>query len=843
MNRPACLLLLILLPGAGCSDPLPCASGNPEAGYTLAGAGITVEVTRSPYRYLVKDATGAVVLSSAGAGKKDGYGTVGWTNGQLFWGNNVSPGYFTFDTNLEPWRDDWTVVAASQPNATSLEITLAQAGDPACIHQVYSLRASTLRVETRYDGKQAPRAWSVGFSTPPDEAFLGFGERYNQVDQRGLTLYSWAEEGGLGRAENVPKGPTNPWPSGETMTYYPVPFFLSSKGYGFWLDSTWRNEFNLASERADAWRVWDIGPTLAYEVYVPIPADTRPWPQQIVDLFTATTGRPMIPPDWSFGPRRRINRNAMVGGVLETQAMRTAGLALTSADDALHFLPAGSEIGNEADIAAWTQANQALGVRAIGYYNPYVSKDPSALDALAAQGLANNWFLRTADGSPSVVWLISGSFLNLYTYDVTNADAVGSFTSQFQHAFDLGYSGWMYDFGEYVQPDVVASNGMTGEQFHNLFPVLYDKAGHDALEAGPHKGDWYFFARSGYTGSSQYVPVVWSGDPDASFDDANGLPAMVRAGVNMGLSGVPHWGSDIGGYKCSGGGYASADGELLTRWIEFGALGSDMHDEDSCAAAPDTGMKATIWSSTDAQAAWKTYARLHTRLFPYLRSLADDAHATGAPTMRAMFFEHPEPEFASVDDTYYLGPALLVAPVVQRGARTRTVHFPAGHYLDFQAPPVLRTGPAQLEIDAPLDRLPLFLREGQLVPLLDPTIDTLAEENDPIIIGPADVATVYDVVGLLTPSAGHAAFALSDGGKLAATWSGAFQPPSSPQAVSEAELGTCAACWLMDSLPALLPDRVIRVRVSASGDVTAGGLALSAQSARRIRWDLYLVEP
>src|SRR5262249_52552143 len=167
---------------------------------------------------------------------------------------------------------------------------------------------------------------------------------------------------------------------------------------------------------------------------------------------------------------------------------RDRDLALTAVDDALHFLPAGSEIGIQAEVAAWVRAVNALGMRAIGYYNPYVSKDPSPLDALKQQGLDNGWFLKKADGTPSVGFLISGRLLNLYTYDVTLPGAVASFTAQFQRAFDLGYSGWMYDFGEYVQPEVVASNGMTGEQLHNLFPVLYDKAGHDALEAGPHQG-------------------------------------------------------------------------------------------------------------------------------------------------------------------------------------------------------------------------------------------------------------------------------------------------------------------------------------------------------------------
>src|SRR5439155_9135629 len=215
------------------------------------------------------------------------------------------------------------------------------------------------------------------------------------------------------------------------------------------------------------------------------------------------------------------------------------------------------------------------------------------------------------DGKPSDVWLISGKPIDVYTVDVSSAAATAWFTESFRRATDLGYAGWMYDFGEYVQADVKTSTGMSGEEFHNLFPVLYQKAAHDALEKLM-PGDWYTFVRSGYTGASQYSPMVWSGDPDASFGDAEGLPAQMRAGITASMAGVAHWGSDISGFKCLTDGYQAADGELVARWIEAGAMSSNMHDEDACSGGG--GQKANVWNSPDAQAAWRTYAKLHTRM-------------------------------------------------------------------------------------------------------------------------------------------------------------------------------------------------------------------------------------
>ncbi|HEY3357227.1 MAG TPA: TIM-barrel domain-containing protein [Polyangia bacterium] len=831
--RLAVLLGVALGAGCGGGGGAACPhDGTVPATLTVAGGGLTLEVQADPYGYTLRDAAGRAVLTTLGAGAQDGYGSLGWTTGKVAWSNIVSPGYFQFAPTLDPWRDRFRVVAARQ-EAGRLTLSLEATGARECTTVTHTLTASTLRVEAQTSGA-APRAFAAAFQTPTDEGFLGLGERSNRTEQRGRTLYSWPEEGGLSAKEDVAPGPSNPFPNGEGMSYYPVPFLVSTKGYAFWLDSTWRNAVDLASDRPDAWRVWHIGPRLAYEVYLPDPADARPWTHQVVDRFTARTGRPMIPPAWSFGPRRRIGGDSTVGGVPEIQVMRDEHLAITVADDTCHFLPTGSDVGHEAELRAWTAAARRLGYRVIGYYNPYLADDAeSPLRGLYEEGLANGYYLARADGTPSDVWLISGRMLTVYTVDFTNPAATSWFTAMFDRAFALGYSGWMYDFGEYVQPDVVAASGMTGEELHNLFPVIYQQAAHDALEAGPHRGDWYFFARSGYTGSQQYTPMVWSGDPDASFGEAGGLPATVRAGINLSLSGVAHWGSDIGGYKCLADGAVAADGELLARWIQAGALQSNMHDENACTGGSG---KATIWTAPAAKEAWRAYAGLHTRLFPYLYTLAHEAHATGAPVIRHLFFEHPDrPELAGVDDAYYFGPALLVAPVVHRGAVSREVDLPPGLYLDWRDG-ALVAGGGRVTVDAPLAKLPLFLRDGFLVPLLDPAIDTLAEEELAAIVSPPDVADVYDVVGLLSPATGAARFTLWDGGELGATLGGAFAPPALAEAASEADLATCAGCWRRDDLGGGLA----RIRISATGDVAAGGLTLHAAVGRRVRWDLHL---
>jgi len=598
-------------PDAATPDASTDASGDAqtptpvERAIALTAEGITVNITTHPYAVSVADASGTTVLSTLPNARGDGYAPIAWTSGRLSWSPGViTPGHYRFAPSLDPWREGWVTVDVRE---AANEVTLVMAppdGSADRIEVTHRVRASTLRVEAKLVTEgDAPRAWEASFAAPTDEHYLGLGERFTRTDQRGLDVYSWAEEGGVGLGENRPAGIHNPSPNGEAMTYYPVPFMISTKGYGFWLDTTWRSEFNLVTAHDDAWRVWEIGPELAFEVYLPKPADTRPWPYQIINLFTEATGRPRVAPAWTYGPRRRIGRGSMQDGVPEIQAMRDRDLAITGLDDAVHFLPAGS-----------------------------------------------------------------------------------------------------------------------------------------------------------------------------------------------------------------------------------------------CSFSMDGGTKATIWTSSEAMDAWRTYARLHTRLFPYVWALAHEAHATGAPIMRHVFLEHPDRvDLAGVDDAYYYGPAILVAPVVARGDVTKTIDLPAGHYLDWQAETLVEGG-SVVTLPAPLDKLPLLLRDGYLVPMLDPTIDTLASAGDASVVTPEDVADVYDVVGLLSTDTGGARFTMADGGALTATYTGAFVAPAGmTEATTEAELTSCSGgCYLVQALGGGLS----RVRIShAGGALTAGGLALDSDVGRRVRWDLYLLEP
>ena len=809
--------------------------------WTLRAPGIEVEVRAAPYGLRVKDGSGRVVLESV-ASPGAGYAALDYARGSVEYAPILIAGYTSFTSRLDGFGDALQG-AADQASERELVLTLRRTEhDEAPIRVKHSVRDGALRVEAELVGSQAPRAWEAAFEAPATEGYLGFGERFNRTDQRGKDVWSWVEEGGVGKGEGTLADAENPLPLGEMMTYYAVPFFLSTEGYGFWLDTTYRSEFNLASSRGDAWRAWHVGPTLAYEVYVPKPEGRSPWPYQIIDGFTAATGRPMLPPAWAFGPRRRVGPKSVQNGQSELVEMRQHHLAVTAVDDALHFYPSGSHIGRERELAEWTAKARALGYRVNGYYNSFVDRDPARpIATWAKEGRDAGYYVRLADGDlPSLSILTGRRVPSLYLVDFTNPQATEWYESSFAWALSLGYSGWMYDFGEYVPAAARAADGSSGEALHNLYPVLYAKALHGALEKSSHAGDWLAFQRSGYTGSSAYVPFVWSGDPAASFEQSDGLPSMVPAGVNLGISGAPHWGGDIGGFHCLADGLRAADGELVARWIQMGSMTSNMMDQNACVGG-ERGVKASIWTAPDAMAAWAEYARLHTRLFPYLYTLAHEASASGAPVMRHPFLEHPDhPELRSVDDAYYFGPSLYVMPVLERGARSVTRQLPPGSFLDWHDQTLVSGANDRTqtrELPAPLEKLPLLLRENHLVPLLDASIETLADESSPTVVGPADVADVYDVVGFMTEG-GTARFALWDGDTFETTLSGPLAPPATLEpARDSAALASCDGCYRLDELPG----GVVRLRASSRlASIAAGGLTLSGQSRRRIRWDIYV---
>jgi len=797
-----------------------------------------VELQANPFLLTIRDARNTILLQTLEDAGTTPYGTPAVTVDAWEEVTQVIPGWDGYRAHEDPWERATTAVLERTPQGGAVARFDLANGNSWLRVGVEGTRVHLAWGAEQPEGTRPSGRFnkaSVAFVLPPDEHFLGLGERYATSDHRGWSLYSYAEEAGVGAGEDAPPSATNPGPNGVSMTYFPVPFFLSTRGYGLHANTTFRTELHLGSERPDAWRL--AANTASFETVVYVNAN----PLDTLDQFTADTGRPLIPAPWVFGNRRRIGRGAVVEGVPEWQRMRDLGMPITGIDDALHFLPHRSELGIEAQLATWTSTLHANGFKIMGYYNPYVSATRPTAAADYAHGRDNGLFLRGPDGQPSLTFFISGVGQEIAAIDLTNPAGEAWFHTLLQRSVDLGYDGWMHDFGEYTARDVTAFDGRTGEELHNAYPVLSARAAHRFWEA-TRPGDYLFFVRSGYTGSQAFIPAVWSGDPEGSFDQVQGLPSMLRGGVNLGLSGVPYFGPDAQGYKCINEG-VDRNQELYFRWLQFSAVTPIMMDQDRCFALTMERPKWFIWDDAFTSAEYGRYASLHTRLQPYFLLLAAEAHARGTPIMRHPFLVNPEqPAAALVDGAYWLGPSLFTAPVVARGQTVKDTWLPPGRFVDFWDHRVF-VGGTTVAIPAPITVLPLLVKENALVPLLDAQVQTLAPATVPNVVTAQSVADRLDVLAAISPG-GSASLTLVDRTVLQVTHHpGRAGNPLALATVDPAAVQDCARCTVA---PTPSGD-VTRVRLNSAlatedvVDLEELSVSFGSGPARRVRWDVLVL--
>ncbi|HTK05300.1 MAG TPA: TIM-barrel domain-containing protein [Candidatus Eisenbacteria bacterium] len=837
------ILFVIFAPALfACGSDPPAAERDHYTGpdtLTIASTDVRVVLSTRGYGMRIEHPDGRVVLETfagdrAVAGDVNGaYGSVGATHRDTELRPSLVEGFDHAVPTDARWLHAMKPVSATADGRRAT-VTLVDPAEPEVKFAIdVAVDGPDVSFETKVRDERdgAPRLNLVGqtFLASPDEKFAGLGEREGSVNHRGHRHQCWVEEGGLGGGESAAPGPSNPAPNGPGMTHVPVPFYLSSAGYGLWIDTSYRTAFSFASEDPSLVRIEAEEPRLRYTVFV------YDDPRRTLADFTARVGRAHLQAPWVFGPRRRVDIGATAAGMPEETALRKLGVPTTAIDDTTHFLPNGSGYDRPAELKAWTDRLHGLGYKAIGYFNGHVSATKPEAASLLADGRAKNVFVRLDDGSEFQTFMISGGGQHVVTLDLTNPAAIDWFQQRLDGALDLGYDGWMLDFGEYLPQRARLANGMSGWEAHNLYPLFLQRATFDHLQR-KRGNDFLFFSRSGYTGTQSSTPVVWSGDPSASFDPARGLPAQVRSALTAGLSGIPFWGSDISGFTCLND--PPADKEVYLRWAAFGALSVDMHDENACAGAKDGARKWTLWSDAETTAVYGAFARLHTRLFPYLYAAADEAVRTGLPVMRHPLLMHPEmPEAWEAVDEYWFGPALYAAPVVRRGATARELTLPPGTWFDWWTG-ISAEGGLRTTRDAPFDVIPLYLRAGRIVAMLPPEVETLAATDDPSVIDMSDRDGVLDVRAALAAPDLNATARLVDGTTLAASLGdGGVSLPPDVTPVDEASLAACARCGRIDPLP----DGTLRVRITATDTVAAGGLALSSgrpDKPVRVRWDV-----
>ena len=440
-------------------------------------------------------------------------------------------------------------------------------------------------------------------------------------------------------------------------------------------------------------------------------ADLGSSSKEILTRYTAVAGRPDLPPTWVFGPWK--SRDWM---------QETEETALEDVDEGRRRGLPGTVKLIDASWQAYYQSFtfhserfphpermirhiRSLGYRLVRGRPPGSSRTPSRLRRTRNAPVAG-----FSSATPTVSRMCIG-------WPIALPSSVVAWTSptlrrsrwrqsHIRRLAQMGVDGFKTDFGEQVPEDAVFADGRTGGELHNVYPRLYNQATADALAR---ETTGILLARSAWHGSQRFS-AIFAGDQSSDFGPATGLPSVIVAGQNAGLSGFPYWACDIGGY------FGTPTDEVFVRWAQFGAFCPIMQIHG-------TGCREPWRFSPTTLAIYRRYAQLRMDLLPYIYALAQQAVETGLPMLRALPLEFPD-DPGVWDDVaereYCFGEQLLVAPVYYGLDRFRYLYLPAGGWRDFWTGE-WRQGGRVHQVPVDLETLPVHARAGAIIPWLDPS--------------------------------------------------------------------------------------------------------------------------
>jgi alpha-D-xyloside xylohydrolase len=451
----------------------------------------------------------------------------------------------------------------------------------------------------------------------------------------------------------------------------------------------------VASEKVERVQFSAPGKTLTYYLIY------GPTPKEVLQKYTALTGRPALPPAWSFGLWLSTSfttryDETTVTGFIQGMADRAIPLSVFHFDcfwmREFHWCDFIWDPACFPDPVAMLSRLKARGLKICVWINPYIGQRSH----LFAEGKAGGYLLKRADGS---VWQTDKWQAGMGIVDFTNPEACVWFTGKLRTLLDQGVDSFKTDFGERIPVKGVAwHDGSDPVKMHNYYAQLYNQTVFHLLEAERGAGEAVVFARSATTGGQQF-PVHWGGDCESTFE---GMAETLRGGLSLTLSGFGFWSHDIGGFE----GKPRAD--LYKRWVAFGLLSSHSRLHGS-------GSYRVPWLfDEEAVAVLRQFAQLKCRLMPYLFAQAVVAAQTGVPVMRAMLLEFPDdPACDYLDRQYLLGESLLVAPVFSASGRVR-YYVPAGRWTQLLTGEVV-DGPGWVQEVHGCLSLPLLVRPNSLL--------------------------------------------------------------------------------------------------------------------------------
>ncbi|MFD9408595.1 alpha-xylosidase [Streptomyces sp. NPDC059989] len=512
------------------------------------------------------------------------------------------------------------------------------------------------------------------------ESVYGLGERFTPFVKNGQVVDIWQADGG----------------TSSEQAYKNIPFHLTNRGYGVFVNHPGKVSYEVGSESVGQVQFSVEDQSLEYFVV------HGPTPKQILERYTALTGRPALPPAWALGLWLTTSfttdyDEATVNRFVDGMAGRGIPLSVFHLDcfwmREYQWCDFEWHPDTFPDPAGMLTRLKERGLRISAWINPYIAQK----SAMFEEGMRDGHLARRPDGS---VWQWDLWQPGMALVDFTNPAARDWYTGKLRTLLEMGVDCFKTDFGERIPTDVAWHDGSDPERMHNYYTHLYNRAVFELLREVRGEGEALLFARSATAGDQQY-PVHWGGDCESHF---NAMAESLRGGLSLGLSGFGFWSHDIGGFE------GTPTPTVFKRWVQFGLLSSHsrLHGSKSYRVPWDYGEEAVDVT--------REFTLLKHRLAPYLQRAAQQAHATGIPVMRAMVLEFPDdPAAAALDRQYMLGDDLLVAPVFTDDG-TVEYYVPEGTWTNILTGAQI-TGPRWAREQHGFHTLPLLARPDSVIPL------------------------------------------------------------------------------------------------------------------------------
>ncbi|KAE9530208.1 alpha-glucosidase [Testudinibacter aquarius] len=553
------------------------------------------------------------------------------------------------------------------------------------------------------------RFW-IKLSSSESEKVWGCGEQMSYFNLRGRHFPLWTSEPGVGRDKSTEltflSDKYNKAGGDYYNTNYPQPTFVSSEHYACHINSSAYADFDFRNQTYYELQVWEIPESIEFF--------TAPTFLELVEKLSLRFGRQPELPEWIYngvilglkgGEENSFSRleNAVESGipVAGLWCEDWAGIRETSFGKRLFWDWKWSK-NRYPNLDNRIQTLKEKNIRFLAYVSPYLCEDGELFPIAKEKSLF-------ALNSKGEVALVDFGEFNCGVLDFTNKETREWFKKEIiqKNMLDLGVSGWMADFGEYLPTeDLFLANGVSSTIMHNAWPPLWASVNAEAVAERGLTGEVMYFMRAGFTNTQKYCPMLWAGDQCVDFSRHDGLNTVICGALSSGILGNAYHHSDIGGYTSLFGNRRTK--EVFERWVDMAAFTPMMRTHEC--NRPDENFQFDHDIATMAHLA--KMVKIYKHLTPYLKHFSNEAHTKGYPIQRALFL-HFENDLNTYDiqDQYLYGSELLVAPVHKQAVHEWKVYLPAGETWVYVWDKKEIRGGQYLLVPALIGQPPLFYRK------------------------------------------------------------------------------------------------------------------------------------